>query len=292
MVLQGKRLMKVLVVGCGYLGERVARRWAAAGHTVHVLTRSTERARTFAERGWNPVVGDVVDQEALKGLPACDVVLFAVGFDRRAPHPKRSVYVNGLENVLRSGAGRSRRWIAISSTSVYGQTGGERVDEDSPCVPAAEGGQICLAAEEQVGAWRDRTGGEASVLRLSGIYGPGRLLARAQQLREGEPLSGRGDAWLNLIHGDDAAEVVCRVAEMAAPPDRLLVTDDRPILRAEYYSQLARLADAPAPRFAAEAAEADLNKRCSNQRLRSLGIALSYPTIDVGLPHAWGETVG
>lgn len=288
--------MKALVIGCGYLGERVARRWKGAGHEVHVLTRSAERARTFADQGWHPVQGDVAEPGSLAGLPACDVVLFAVGFDRGGPHPKRTVYVDGLENALRSAAGTGAgsegppRWITISSTSVYGQTGGEWVDEDSPTEPAAEGGQICLEAEQRVDAWRTGTGGVATVLRLSGIYGPGRLLARAQQLRDRKPLTGRGDAWLNLIHVDDAADLVCRVAEMAAPPQRLLVTDDRPIPRAEYYSLLARLADAPPPEFAVEGAGPDLNKRCSNQRLKSLGLTLSYPTIDLGLPHSWRET--
>lgn len=282
--------MRVLVLGCGYLGERVACNWQAAGHSIHVLTRSEDRKRGFEGRGWHVVVGDVALPETLGSLPACDVVLHAIGFDRRALPSKRTVYVDGLENLLRSPAGESTRWISISSTSVYGQSGGEWVDEESPCTPSADGGRICLDAESRLAEWRVRTGRTASVLRLSGIYGPGRLLARAEQLRRGEPLSGRGDAWLNLIHVDDAALAVCHVAEMADPPQRLLVSDDRPLARREYYSLLARLADAPSPRFIGDETETDLNKRCSNRLLRALPLDLAYPTVESGLPHAWGET--
>ena len=284
--------MQVLILGCGYLGERVACNWQAAGHSIHVLTRSEDRKREFDARGWNAVVGDVACPETLAGLPTCDVVLHAIGFDRRAAHSKRTVYVDGLDNLLRSPAGESARWISISSTSVYGQSAGEWVDEDSPCAPSAEGGRICLEAETLVARWRERAGRTASVLRLSGIYGPGRLLARAEQLRSGEPLSGRGDAWLNLIHVDDAARAVCRVAGMAEPPQTLLVTDDRPLHRTEYYSLLARLADAPPPRFAGGETETDLNKRCANRRLRALPLELEFPTVEAGLPHAWGVPRG
>ncbi len=282
--------MNVLILGCGYLGERVACNSQAGGHSIHVLTRSEDRKRSFEARGWHAIVGDAAEPESLRGLPACDVVLHAIGFDRRGPHSKRAVYVDGLENLLRSPAGESTRWISISSTSVYGQSQGEWVDEESTCAPSAEGGRICLEAEALVAAWRDRTGRTASVLRLSGIYGPGRLLARAQQLRAGEALSGRGDAWLNLIHVDDAARAVCHVAGMAEPPQRLLVSDDRPLQRQEYYSLLAQLADAPGPRFTAAETETDLNKRCSNRRLRALPLDLTYPTIETGLPHAWEAT--
>lgn len=286
--------MRVLVVGCGYLGERVACNWQAAGHSIHVLTRSEDRKRKFEARGWQAIVGDVALPETLGTLPACDVVLHAIGFDRAAAHSKRTVYVDGLENLLRSPAGESGRWISISSTSVYGQSAGEWVDEDSPCAPSADGGRICLEAESCLAAWRVRTGRTTSVLRLSGIYGPARLLARAEQLRKGEPLSGRGDAWLNLIHVDDAARAVCQVAGMAEPPERLLVSDDRPVPRRDYYALLARLADAPPPRFASDGTETetDLNKRCSNRLLRALPLDLAYPTIESGLPHSWSETRG
>lgn len=282
--------MRILILGCGYLGERVACNWQANGHLIHVLTRSEDRKRELEARGWHALLGDVADPESLEGLPACDVVLHAIGFDRRGPHSKRTVYVDGLENALRSPAGSSARWISISSTSVYGQSTGEWVDEESPCVPTSEGGQICLEAEARLDAWRERTGRTASVLRLSGLYGPGRLLARAQQLRAGEALSGREDAWLNLIHVDDAARIVCHVADMEEPPQRLLVSDDRPIPRGEYYSLLAQLAAAPPPRFAGGEGRTDLNKRCSNRRLRNLAVDLAYPTIATGLPHAWRET--
>lgn len=283
--------MNVLIFGCGYLGTRVARRWLAAGNRVHVLTRTAERARELSHMGLLPILGDVAEPPSLTGLPACDVVLFAVGYDRQAPHSKREVYVNGLRNALGSPAGAAGRWISISSTSVYGQSSGEWVNEDVPTQPATDGGQICLDAESVVQDWSARTGNRATVLRLSGIYGPDRLLSRADQLRRGVPLEGSPEAWLNLIHVDDAAEIVVRTAELPGPPEVLLVTDDEPIERREYYGRLAQLASAPAPEFL-NATPVELNKRCSNERLKKLGYELRFATIRTGLLHAWEASRG
>jgi nucleoside-diphosphate-sugar epimerase len=282
--------MRALILGCGYLGKRVAAAWRTGGHDVVVLTRTSERADEFAALGYQPIVGDVVRPGTLKALPACDVVLHAIGFDRAGPDAKRTVYVDGLAHSLASPAGESPRWISISSTSVYGQTDGSWVDEDSPCEPTTDGGRICRDAERLLETWRTETGRIATVLRLSGIYGPGRLLARAEHLRNRLPFTGRPDAWLNLIHVEDAVQAVVQAAAMPDPPATLLVSDDRPVHREEYYSLLAHLAAAQTPEFQPQPGDADLNKRCSNRRLRDLGLTLAHPTIHEGLPSAWAAS--
>lgn len=281
--------LQVLILGCGYLGRRVARNLQQSGTTAHVLTRSADRARDLAAAGFRPHVGDVMELSSLEGLPEVDGVLHCVGFDRRGPWSKRDVYVEGLRNALEATGRASPRWVHVSSTSVYGQEDGSVVDEASVTAPSAEGGQICLEAEELLAAFRERTGIATSVLRLAGIYGPGRLLAKAEVLRRGAPLSGSGQEWLNLIHVEDAAAIATAVLSCDHPPDRLLVCDDEPVERKRYYTTLAQLAAAPPPVFSEEASSVR-NKRCSNRRLRSLGFSLSYPTIATGLPHAWRET--
>ncbi len=288
--------MRRLIIGCGYLGRRVAARWIASGDDVFALTRSEENAETLRESGVSPVLGDVTDSASLGSLPKCDTVLHAVGFDRSASASKREVYVDGLSNVLDHVANRCARFIQISSTSVYGQQDGEWVDETSPAESKTESGEICIAAERLVldqfsnGA----ASGQGTVLRLSGIYGPDRLLSRIDALKNAQPLPGPEGGWLNLIHVDDAADVVVACAESDRLESVYLVSDDRPILRDEYYRLLAKLVGAPEPIFDPDAVarhSRGVNKRCRNRRLRKdLGVQLRYPDIGSGLVHAVGSS--
>lgn len=285
--------MHTLIVGCGYLGERVARRWCNAGHHVSALTRSVARSKVWDSRGIAPIVGDVLAPDTLAALPSCDILLYAVGFDRTAGVEKRTVYVDGLQNVLQAVAGRAGRVIYISSTSVYGQDQGETIDESSPTIPQSDGGQICLAAEQCLRDSEFGRQGRTSILRMAGIYGPDRLLARIDSLRDGTSLAGSPDAWLNLIHVDDAASVAIAAAATASPHELYLVSDDRPVTRGEYYGELARLTGAPQPRFDPGQLPRHgngLNKRCCNGRVRqSLGVEWLYPTMTHGLPACLGE---
>lgn len=287
-----------LIFGCGYLGLRVARLWRHAGDEVVAVTRSTDRAGMLEREGLRPVIADVTQPESLRALPDCDTVLLAVGYDRSAAPSKRQVYVDGLQSVLRQIEGRCGCLIHISSTSVYGQQNGEVVNEDSPCEPAEDSGCICLDAERLV---RDSNLPSATILRLSGIYGPDRLLSRIDALRTGQRLSGRAEAWLNLIHVEDAARAVLKAGERPVAshtPDRSLwlITDDQPVLRRDYYGLLAQLCGAPAPSFDEQSTARHshgLNKRCCNRRMKEdLGIQLQFPTISQGLPHAVQASYG
>lgn len=289
--------MRRLIIGCGYLGRRVAARWIASGDEVFALTRSEQNAEALRELGVSPVVGDVTDAASLESLPACDTVLHAVGFDRSASATKREVYVDGLSNVVARMAGRCGRFIHISSTSVYGQQAGEWIDEESPAESKTESGEICIAAERLVlDRFSNReTNGQGTVLRLSGIYGPDRLLSRIDALKNAQPLPGPEDGWLNLIHVGDAAETVVTCAEAKSLESVYLVSDDRPIPRGEYYRLLARLVGAPEPIFDEQAVarhSRGINKRCRNRRLREeLGVRLLYPNIESGLSHAVAASI-
>jgi nucleoside-diphosphate-sugar epimerase len=274
-----------LIIGCGYLGERVARDWREVGDDVWALTRSVDHAARFQQLGITPLLGDVLDPGSLSALPEVDTVLHAVGHDRSAPAAKREVYVNGLANVLKALPADCRRLIYISSTSVYGQSRGEWIDENSPCEPTTDGGRICRDAE-QVARDLFRGAERVSVLRLSGIYGPGRLAARVESLRQQQPIAGRPDGWINLIHVDDVRHIVQTCAMLPTPVETLLVTDDRPLRRRDYYVQLAAALGVPEPAFFDEE-ELELGKRCSNRLLREeLGVKLTFATFAAGLPSA------
>ena len=276
--------MPALVIGCGYLGERVACEWLRSHDDVWALTRSTVNAERLTSIGLRPVIGDVLDLDSLRKLPRAETVLYAVGFDRTGSASKRSVYVDGLSNVLQQVRASCERFLYVSSTSVYGQDSGELVDESSPTTPTEENGRICCDAEAVVRQLKE----DAIILRLAGIYGPGRLLARVEQLRRGERLTGNPEAWLNLIHVDDAARTVLAAETRGVPGATYLVCDDRPLHRREYYAALAEKVGAPRPQFEELAADAPdrqrLNKRCVNRRLREdLRVELQFPTVIDGL---------
>ncbi|HEY0980504.1 MULTISPECIES: SDR family oxidoreductase [unclassified Schlesneria] len=284
--------MRCLIFGCGYLGKRVAKRWVAKGHQVFAVTRFAANAESFQRESIQPLVADICEPATLSELPEVDLVLHAVGFDRSSGRTHEEVSCVALSNILRAIDNQRPRFIHISSTSVYGQSDGGWVDEDSLCQPELAGGERCLRAENLI---RDQFfAGSLSglqILRLAGIYGPGRLLSRIESLRAGVPFSGRGDAWLNLIHVDDAADAVIACAEGGGDFSVWNVVDDQPIPRATYFSTLARLVGAPEPVFdsaqPAARGSGGINKRVSNRKIREeLGWRPQYSSIETGLPSA------
>lgn len=273
-----------LVFGAGYLGGRVARRWQARGHTVYVVTRSPQHAEAFAAANFRPLLADVTQPATLYNLPAAECVLYAVGFDRQRYNSMRRVYVDGLRNVLDALPAGTQRLIYISSTSVYGQSAGQTVDEASLCEPASPGGAVCLEAEQTLAA--HRLGRQAVILRMAGLYGPGRL-PLAERLQRGEPIPADAHGLINLIHVEDAADVVL-AAEAAALPSLYVVADGAPVLRRDFYTELSRVLGCPPPKFAdpdpPTGRRGAGNKRVSNARLLAeLPVRLRYPSYRQGL---------
>ncbi len=276
-----------LVIGCGYLGLRAAQRWQLLGDEVFAVTRSAERAATFRQCGLRPVVADVTRPDTLATLPPAETVLYAVGHDRGAGHSMREVYVTGLLAVLDSLPKQVGRIVYISSTGVYGQTDGGWVDEDSACEPTRESGRVCLEAERTLQA--HPLGQRGVILRLAGIYGPGRVPNQAA-LRAGEPIAAAADGYLNLIHVDDAVSAILAAAEHPQPSRLYVISDGHPAQRHDYYAEAARQLGAPPPRYvapppgSAKAARAEGSRRVRNARmLAELGIRLRHPTFLEGL---------
>jgi nucleoside-diphosphate-sugar epimerase len=279
--------MAKLILGCGYLGARVARRWLAAGQQVFVVTRDGQRAAALAKEGYRPLVADVLRPASLAHLPQAETVLYAVGYDRGAGASIHDVFVGGLQAVLDALPPGTGKIIYISSTGVYAQSHGEWVDEDSPCQPRRAGGRACLEAEQALAA--HRLGARAIVLRMAGLYGPGRI-PNAVEIRRHQPLAAPQQGHLNLIHVDDAASVVLAADERATAPRSFVVADGHPVERRIYYEELARLLGAPPPDFTVPpadspaAARAARDKRVKNSRMAAeLGVALAYPSYREGL---------
>ena len=222
--------MSKLIFGCGYLGGRVANLWHIAGEKIYAVTRRVERARALERAGMEPIVADVMRPATLRKLPEVSTVLYAVGWDRASGQSMRQIYVEGLRAVLDALSPAVQRILYISSTSVYGQTDGGWVDETTPCEPQRQNGRDCLDAERVL--QNHALGSRAVILRLAGIYGPGRIPRRATLLA-GEPIPAASSGCLNLIHVADAAQAIL-LAEQRAPLPRLyLVSDGRPVPRGE-----------------------------------------------------------
>jgi nucleoside-diphosphate-sugar epimerase len=279
--------VRKLIFGCGYLGQRVARRWRAAGHEVTAVTRNPARAEQLEGEGIRAVVADVLTASSLPTLADFDSILFAIGYDRASRATMRQVYVEGLSNVLAKLSVLPRRFLYISSTGVYGDRQGAWIDERTECRPVREGGIACLEAEQRIA--QHACGPVAVILRLAGLYGPGRI-PRRHELVANRPIAAPAEGYLNLIHVDDAAQTVLTADTRAEAPNLFVVSDGHPVSRAEYYRELARLVAAPPPRFVAPAEHSPAAERAAASRrirnekmLRDLGITLQYPSYREGL---------
>jgi nucleoside-diphosphate-sugar epimerase len=271
----------VLIIGCGYLGQRAAQLWREQGRHVFALTRS--RSDELRSLGLTSIIGDILQPETLKSLPRARVLLYAVGFDRSSGAEFREVYIDGLQNVLDALPSPPERFLYVSSTGVYGQNEGEAIDENAPTDPRDEHSKVLLEAERLL----QRELPTAIVLRFAGIYGPGRLMRRTA-IEKGEPISGDGEKWLNLIHVEDGARAVLATEERGRLGSVYLTSDGHPVRRSEFYAYLAELLNAPPVRFAPPSLRAARdergNRRISNRKMREeLGVELQYPSYREGL---------
>jgi nucleoside-diphosphate-sugar epimerase len=296
------------VYGCGYLGLRVAKRLLAKGWNVYALTRSEKKARWLADGGITPFIGDWTDARSLERIPATQRVLVAVGYDSGSSqlagrkNARYLTYVEGLRRAIPTMHPQSQV-VYVSSTGVFHQADGSWVDEASPARPSGGGGEAHLHAEELLlRARRETNSANTTILRMAGLYGPGRV-PRVESIRRGEAIAVDPDSYLNLIHIEDAASCVMAAWERPIscsfssynwlPHQVYLIADGHPVLRRDYYAEIARLINAPAPQFAAgdmttsatsRASRNDSNKRIWNARMRrDLLPRCQFPDYKIGL---------
>lgn len=271
----------VLLVGCGDVGGRLAQSLLGAGWSVHGLRRDTSRLPP----GVAPVQADL----ASPGIPAAwpegalDYVVYCVAATQHDEAGYRQAYVDGLRHTLgwlKQAGQQPRRLVFVSSSGVYGQVAGEWVDEQSPTEPQGYSGQVMLEAE----ALASTGTAPATVVRLSGIYGPGRARL-LNQVRQGYAVSEDPPVYANRIHADDAAGLLAFLlhadAEGKAVEACYLGVDDAPAPLAEVVAWLrermgvTQFSDAQSIRRTG-------SKRCSNARARALGWVPSYASYREG----------
>ncbi|MBV4532062.1 SDR family oxidoreductase [Pseudomonas sp. SWRI107] len=270
-----------LIVGCGDVGGRLARQLLALDWHVSGLRRSVK----LLPDGVRPIAADLSDRRMPDDWPeqAPDYLVYCVAASQHDEAGYKAAYVEGLRNVLgwlqRSGQA-PRRLLFVSSSSVFAQKGGEWVYETSATEPEGYSGKLMLEAERLALA----SSIPASIVRLTGIYGPGRewLLT---QVRQGYRVADEPPLYGNRIHADDAAGLLAFLlqadARGVALEDCYIGVDDAPAPLAEVvawlreYLGVTEWSDEQRVRRTG-------SKRCSNQRARALGWAPQYPTYKEG----------
>ncbi|MCH2170353.1 SDR family oxidoreductase [Myxococcota bacterium] len=264
------------------MGTALGELLAGQGHEVWGLRRSRMEASPFIRS----IEADLAVASSLESLPGnLDFVFYTAAAGGFEEGRYKSVYVDGLSNLLEAlerGGHRPRRVFFTSSTSIYAQSDGGWVDEDSPTEPGAFSGRRMLEAERLLLAGPF----PATAVRLAGIYGPHRRRL-IDTVRSGRAVY-RDDPphYTNRIHRDDCAGVLHHLMGLPDPDPIVLAVDSEPASQRTVMEWLATALGAPAPR-AAEATDdpprrGGSNKRCSNARLLASGYALRYPTFRDG----------
>lgn len=272
--------MRVLIAGCGYVGSRLALDLAKDGHEVYGMRRDTSRLPD----GVRPVMADLNQPDSLQALPdGLDTVVYAASASSYDEAGYRAAYVTGVENLLRALANqRIRRVVFTSSTGVYGQNDGSWVDETSPANADRPTAQALRDGEARI------LNGDipGTVVRLSGIYGPGRTRL-IDSVASGTARRERGPTrYLNHIHRDDCAGALRHVLSLPEPAELYLATDNEPRPRNEMLAWLAEHLGRPVPPWTgdqpAPSSQRGGNRRYRNQRLRDSGYPFLYPTFREG----------
>jgi len=267
--------MRVLQIGCGGLGSLIAQATLAQGHALTIVRRSQQPVPAGAQALYLDVVAEA-QLPALSNLQP-DILLYCL-----APvtgQTYQQTYVDGLRHVLANVAMASLKHVFfISSTGIYGENQGEWINDDTPAVPADEGGHIMLAAEQLLA---ELPCGHTA-LRVSGIYGPQRLyLLRLLQNSERWPAQVH---WTNRVHEQDVAAAVVhfyqQVIDGAVLPEHCIVTDGVPATQHEVLQWLATQQQVPAP--PTPPLQPQSGKRIRNQYLQQTGFKLQFTDYQAG----------
>ncbi|MET0070947.1 MAG: SDR family oxidoreductase [Candidatus Thiodiazotropha sp.] len=283
--------MAVTIVGCGDIGTRVALAGRADGDHVTAWVRTPASAQRLQSLGLDVVEADL-DHDLASSRPVAGGDLYYF-----APPPSTGQQDSRVARfIARLHAGSlPERVVYLSTSGVYGDCRGEWVDETRPPAPIADRAKRRLDAEAQWRAWSERTGRGLVILRVAGIYGPGKL--PLQRLRSGQPMVAEADAPItNHIHSLDLVRIARIAMQRGVSGEVYNVCDGAPEPMTRYFNQVADFLKLPRPPvITLEEAQRRLSpgmlsylgesRRLSNRKLlEELGVELIYPSLQQGLP--------
>jgi len=282
--------MRVLIVGCGYVGLPLGAELVKLGHEVFGLRRSAGADANLKTAGITPLHADITQPETLATLPTgfgwvvnCAA---SAGGDVDA---YRRLYLQGTRNLIEwLAASPPAKFVYTSSTGVYGQNDGSVVKETSPTEPAVETAKVLVETEKVLHAAAREKNFPAVVLRVAGIYGPDRGYLLKQYLKNEARIEGNGGRILNMIHRDDLIGVIIAALKSGRPGEIYNAVDDEPVTQKTFFEWLAGTLGKELPPSAPEDADANrkrgvTNKRVSNRRLKmELGYQFKYPNFRKG----------
>lgn len=282
--------MRVLIVGCGYVGLPLGVELIKQGHEVFGLRRSTSGEAELKAAGIKSLVADITRSEDLAGLPGpFDWVVNTVSSTKGDAEEYREVYFNGTRNLIaRLQTAPPQKFVYTSSTSVYGQTDGSMVKESSPAEPASPTSRLLVEAEKLLLEAARTEGFPAVILRAAGIYGPERGHLFRQYLRNEARIDGKGERIINMIHRDDLVGALLAALQSGRPGEIYNAVDDEPVAQLHFFRWLSETLGKWMPPFAVEAGNAPrkrglTHKKVSNRKLRmELGVPFKFPTFRQG----------
>lgn len=268
----------LIIVGCGDIGGGVARDRLAAGWRVTGLRRHPQRL----PEGVEGRAVDLSDPQSIAALGELSADYLLMTLTPAAYHREGYdiIFDRGLQALLARFARPPKMTLFVSSTGVYDQADHQWVDEDSDTAPSRFSGQALLTAERHIAA----TGWPYSIVRFSGIYGPGRM-QMLNKVRRGECAPSEPVHYSNRIHRDDCVGFLLHLLAMAESGDPLvqcyLGSDSAPTPIQEVQAWLAAELGVPYRQEGQPVARTG-SKRCDNRRLRESGYALRYPDFKRG----------
>jgi len=269
-------MCSVLIVGCGDLGGKVASQLASEGYEVTGVRRSA-----LSIAGVKVIQADVTDAKTLNVLSDIkpQIIIYCVAANGQTDENYKANYVDGLRNVLATQQENTQlqHVFFVSSTRVYGQKTDTLLDETVTAIPADFGGERLLEAEALLGTIACKS----TILRLSGIYGEGRLrMINLAKSSESWPMQ---NSWTNRIHRDDAAAFMVFLVQSLNSQKNIspcyIVTDSAPSSQHEVLTWIASQLKVTIPD---RTPDIEGGKRLSNARLLSTGFKLQYPTFKQG----------
>jgi nucleoside-diphosphate-sugar epimerase len=266
---------RILIAGCGYVGQATADLFHAAGWDVEGWTASEESAAALSAKPYPSCQVDISNCDQVAERPGTfDAVIQCASSRGGGVESYRQIYLNGARNLLDRFA--ETKLLFTSSTSVYAQGDGSWVTEESETRTAQETGRVLLETEKLV---LERRG---TVARLAGIYGPGRSALLSKFLAGTAIIDPESDRFVNQVHRHDIASAIFFLLTRETQETQIYnVVDDQPMLQTECYRWLAQRLDRPLPpigKSTGQRKRGNSNKRVSNAKLRSLGWTPRYPT--------------